>query len=168
MARFAKIRQILKDDPEQPRFVQTIMGKGYRFIAPVVEQLIAESHSRSQVVIEETPAPVARPMRTWVILGTAILLVAIGLYAARIWSRADVSKLTEKDTIVLADFVNTTGDPVFGEPVWLDSRGRQTCFGPLRSGVYCLSVSVPSGLLEARRAVRRLKARSQRTFSPSQ
>ena len=33
-----KIRQVLKDDPEQPRFVQTVTGKGYRFIAPVVEQ----------------------------------------------------------------------------------------------------------------------------------
>lgn len=32
-----KIRQALKDDPEQPRFVQTVAGKGYRFIAPIVE-----------------------------------------------------------------------------------------------------------------------------------
>jgi TolB-like protein/DNA-binding winged helix-turn-helix (wHTH) protein/Flp pilus assembly protein TadD len=32
-----KIRQALGDDPEQPRFVQTITGKGYRFIAPAVE-----------------------------------------------------------------------------------------------------------------------------------
>src|SRR5437899_1731769 len=32
-----KIRQVLRDDPEQPRFVQTITGKGYRFIAAVAE-----------------------------------------------------------------------------------------------------------------------------------
>src|SRR5271167_4818544 len=32
-----KIRQVLKDDPEQPRFVETVSGKGYRFIAPVSE-----------------------------------------------------------------------------------------------------------------------------------
>src|SRR5580704_3160515 len=32
-----KIRQALKDNPEQPRFVQTITGKGYRFIAAVAE-----------------------------------------------------------------------------------------------------------------------------------
>jgi len=32
-----KIRQVLKDDPAQPRFVQTIIGRGYRFIAAVVE-----------------------------------------------------------------------------------------------------------------------------------
>ena len=29
-----KIRQVLGDDPEQPRFVQTVTGKGYRFVAP--------------------------------------------------------------------------------------------------------------------------------------
>src|SRR5258705_8409119 len=36
-AAIRKIRQVLKDDPEQPRFVQTITGRGYRFIANVVE-----------------------------------------------------------------------------------------------------------------------------------
>jgi eukaryotic-like serine/threonine-protein kinase len=36
-AAIRKIRQVLKDDPEQPRFVQTITGRGYRFIAKVVE-----------------------------------------------------------------------------------------------------------------------------------
>src|SRR5271168_1031551 len=28
-----KIRQALRDDPDNPRFVQTVTGKGYRFIA---------------------------------------------------------------------------------------------------------------------------------------
>jgi TolB-like protein/DNA-binding winged helix-turn-helix (wHTH) protein len=32
-----KIRQALRDDPEQSRFVQTVTGKGYRFIAPIAE-----------------------------------------------------------------------------------------------------------------------------------
>jgi TolB-like protein/DNA-binding winged helix-turn-helix (wHTH) protein/Flp pilus assembly protein TadD len=36
-ASISRIRQVLRDDAEQPRFVQTITGKGYRFIAPVVE-----------------------------------------------------------------------------------------------------------------------------------
>jgi len=31
-----KIRQVLKDDPERPRFIQTVTGRGYCFIAPVV------------------------------------------------------------------------------------------------------------------------------------
>ncbi|MFY9910521.1 MAG: winged helix-turn-helix domain-containing protein [Candidatus Sulfotelmatobacter sp.] len=33
-----KIRQVLKDDPEQPRFIQTVTGRGYRFVAPVVTE----------------------------------------------------------------------------------------------------------------------------------
>jgi serine/threonine protein kinase len=36
-AAIRKIRHVLKDDPEQPRFVQTLTGRGYRFIAPVEE-----------------------------------------------------------------------------------------------------------------------------------
>ena len=30
-----KIRQALHDDPEKPRFIETIIGKGYRFAASV-------------------------------------------------------------------------------------------------------------------------------------
>jgi TolB-like protein/DNA-binding winged helix-turn-helix (wHTH) protein len=34
-----KIRYILRDDPEQPRFVQTVMGKGYRFVGSSIEEI---------------------------------------------------------------------------------------------------------------------------------
>jgi len=34
-AAISRIRQALRDDAEQPRFVQTVTGKGYRFIATV-------------------------------------------------------------------------------------------------------------------------------------
>ncbi|HET6176594.1 MAG TPA: winged helix-turn-helix domain-containing protein, partial [Candidatus Sulfotelmatobacter sp.] len=48
-----KIRQVLRDDVEEPRFIQTVTAKGYRFIAPVTE-------------IEGIPRekPVARPSTT--------------------------------------------------------------------------------------------------------
>jgi eukaryotic-like serine/threonine-protein kinase len=36
-AAMRKLRQVLDDDPEHPRYVQTVTGMGYRFIAPVVE-----------------------------------------------------------------------------------------------------------------------------------
>jgi TolB-like protein/DNA-binding winged helix-turn-helix (wHTH) protein/Flp pilus assembly protein TadD len=44
-----KVRQVLKDDPEAPRFIQTVTGQGYRFIAPVIS---AE---------EAPPAELSRP-----------------------------------------------------------------------------------------------------------
>ena len=36
-AAIRKIRHVLKDDPDHPRFIQTVTGKGYRFIASAVE-----------------------------------------------------------------------------------------------------------------------------------
>jgi len=33
-----KVRQALGDDSDQPRYVQTVVGKGYRFIAPITSQ----------------------------------------------------------------------------------------------------------------------------------
>ena len=55
-------------------------------------------------------APLARTNRLWLVsaaVGFAALL-AVGLYFLR-----PTPKLTGKDTIVLADFVNNTGDPIF-------------------------------------------------------
>ena len=31
----SKVRQALRDTPDAPRFLETVSGKGYRFIAPV-------------------------------------------------------------------------------------------------------------------------------------
>ena len=33
-----KIRQALKDNSSQPQYLQTVVGKGYRFVAPVEEK----------------------------------------------------------------------------------------------------------------------------------
>src|SRR5882762_8592683 len=32
-----KVRHVLRDDPERPHFVQTVTGRGYRFVAQVEE-----------------------------------------------------------------------------------------------------------------------------------
>ncbi|HEX7288810.1 MAG TPA: protein kinase, partial [Candidatus Angelobacter sp.] len=43
-AAIRKIRQVLRDDSERPRFIQTITGKGYRFIAAIVESGAPPTH----------------------------------------------------------------------------------------------------------------------------
>src|SRR5437899_12021201 len=53
-----KIRQVLGDDPDNPRFVQTVQRKGYRFIAEVSH--IPEA-SASQLGTGTVPEP-ARQM----------------------------------------------------------------------------------------------------------
>jgi predicted Ser/Thr protein kinase/Flp pilus assembly protein TadD len=57
-------------------------------------------------------APERRRTRRFAWTGAIVLLVAIGTMA---WLRWKAPPLTEKDSVVLGDFVNTTGDPVFGD-----------------------------------------------------
>jgi TolB-like protein/DNA-binding winged helix-turn-helix (wHTH) protein/Tfp pilus assembly protein PilF len=51
-----KIRQVLKDDRQQPRYVETLTGRGYRFIAPVCEEELSSpvAHHPAQTGEPET------------------------------------------------------------------------------------------------------------------
>jgi TolB-like protein/DNA-binding winged helix-turn-helix (wHTH) protein/tetratricopeptide (TPR) repeat protein len=48
-----KIRQVLNDDPENPRFIQTVTGRGYRFIASVQEP----DEQQGPHLLDPTPSP---------------------------------------------------------------------------------------------------------------
>src|SRR6476660_8802232 len=65
----------------------------------------------------------------WKIAGAAALVVLLGATALYYYSRQGKT-LTDKDTIVLADFANTTGDPVFDGTLrqGLASQLQQTPF----------------------------------------
>jgi eukaryotic-like serine/threonine-protein kinase len=67
-----------------------------------------ESH-RSAAVLETTP--IARRRRIFWIVGAIVVIAAAVLTSYFFFSRP--TKLNEKDTIVLADFTNATGDAVF-------------------------------------------------------
>ena len=109
-----KIRQLLKDDPEQPRFVQTVTGRGYRFIAQISENeapKTAEPTEGQPKPVSGVPAGIGKNWRLIVPASVAVLALSFAGYFY--FRRAP--KLTDKDTIVLADFANTTGDPVFDD-----------------------------------------------------
>jgi eukaryotic-like serine/threonine-protein kinase len=57
------------------------------------------------------PPRAAVPTRYWV--AAAGLVLALGIAGGLYWRSRAGQKLTEKDSILLADFVNTTGDSVF-------------------------------------------------------
>ena len=62
-------------------------------------------------------------------LAAVFLIVALAIGASLFWTR-HARALTDKDTIVLADFANTTGDPVFDGTLrqGLASQLQQTPF----------------------------------------
>src|SRR5439155_15709638 len=70
--------------------------------------------SSASVKVAEAPVAGRRKLRKFV-LSIAILVVA-ALIAGGLYYRSRSAKpLTDKDTVVLADFANTTGDPVFDD-----------------------------------------------------
>ncbi len=75
---------------------------------------LAPSSSSSAVKIAE--APVAGRKLWKVLAPAAVVLVLVAIAGAFYFrSRQTTHRLTEKDTIVLADFNNETGDPVFDD-----------------------------------------------------
>ncbi len=63
-----------------------------------------------------SPPPVVTevsPFRRWKILVPAAILISALVAGGLFWRLRQPQRLTEKDTIVLADFTNTTGDPLF-------------------------------------------------------
>jgi TolB-like protein/DNA-binding winged helix-turn-helix (wHTH) protein/Tfp pilus assembly protein PilF len=118
-----KIRQVLRDDPEQPHFIQTITGQGYRFIAPVAEgdriatHVLEPASSQTPTRTEEAPGsktlidPEPQPnpqQKTWLVyvaLATA-LTVFLGGW---VLSRAPRS-FNGRVTLAVLPFQNLTGD----------------------------------------------------------
>jgi serine/threonine protein kinase/tetratricopeptide (TPR) repeat protein len=75
---------------------------------------VAPSPSSSAVKVIETP--VTRRIKLWKILVPAAVVVVAGLIGGGLYFRSHSAVLlTEKDTIVLADFANKTADPVFDD-----------------------------------------------------
>jgi len=81
---------------------------------------VAVSSSSAAVRVAESPA--VEPGRRWKVLAPAAVVLVAGLITAGFYLRTrfqsiatKAAPLTEKDTVVLADFDNKTGDPVFDD-----------------------------------------------------
>ena len=113
---FVLLRKALKDDSHVPRFVETVPTLGYRFIANVVATeeaaLAAPAHESATPIRAPRGSSRASPFKQrWLLSTLLILLVLAGTLAFFVSHRKPL--LTERDTIVLGDFSNATGDTVF-------------------------------------------------------
>jgi len=105
------LRKALGETAQDHRYIVTVPGRGYRFaesVRLVPEQeltVIAASRSLLQLEVKETK------LWLWIALA-AVLLVTCGVGVWRFVSQRRPI-LSAKDTVVLADFANSTGDPVF-------------------------------------------------------
>jgi DNA-binding winged helix-turn-helix (wHTH) protein/tetratricopeptide (TPR) repeat protein len=96
-----RLRRALGDAGETSRYIETVPKRGYRFLAPVRTAPPSPSEPRSAVV---SPT----------VIVTLSLLLAASLLAAY-WYGHRVPVLTDRSSVVLADFTNATGDSVFDD-----------------------------------------------------
>jgi eukaryotic-like serine/threonine-protein kinase len=134
-----KLRVAFGDSADNPRFIETLPRRGYRFIAPV-QNAIADpgqlSKHTSGIPLDGRPDAQREKSDTdsarstisgkaelasgsgkhWnlaIPIVLAVLALSIGSYS---YLHRKV-KLTETDKILVTDFVNTTGDTIFDGPL---------------------------------------------------
>jgi len=120
-----KVRRALRDDPEKPRYIETVVGKGYRFAAPVTcngailkpATEPASQHRSSEATAREATATgwVAKkaiPLAIKLVLG-ALIVLTVGIIAWRLKSgRGSPSTAQPRiRSLAVLPLKNLSGDP---------------------------------------------------------
>jgi DNA-binding winged helix-turn-helix (wHTH) protein/tetratricopeptide (TPR) repeat protein len=98
-------------DSGQDKYIVTVPGRGYRLaedvhlVAERELSVVAATHTKMQVRIEET--------KPWGKISVAAIVLIAAAVSGLWFFRHRPPVLTEKDSVVIADFANSTGDPVF-------------------------------------------------------
>jgi DNA-binding winged helix-turn-helix (wHTH) protein/tetratricopeptide (TPR) repeat protein len=110
-----KLRDVLADSADEPRYIETLPRRGYRFIAHVEN---GDLPAPIPIEIRLATVPPVRPKpelsnKRRIIVAAAV--TAFFTVAALVTWRVFFARpaLTGSDIILLASFVNMTGDPIF-------------------------------------------------------
>jgi len=125
-----KLRAAIGDTAENPRFIETVPRRGYRFIAPVtnppqietrldpIQTVPTDTHLAPALHTPSSTLPTVKlrhRSRLYAFGSVAVLLTLAATIAAfwRLHSRS--FHASTGDTVIVADFVNTTGESVFDD-----------------------------------------------------
>lgn len=135
------LRRALEEKPGDNSYIVTLPGRGYQFVSQVeilapenltiapdasidvptgddnrpAGLLLRRETIRTSVATRELPRLPADPNWTGVIIAALCLVIAIlggALYLTKV---RHTHRLSERDTVVLADVTNRTGDPLFDD-----------------------------------------------------
>jgi DNA-binding winged helix-turn-helix (wHTH) protein/tetratricopeptide (TPR) repeat protein len=109
------LRKALGETAQDHKYIVTVPGRGYRLaenvhVVPDQEvNIVSATHSRVQVDVKES--------RPWPWRQIAVGMVILPAVALGMWRFLSHRRtvLGTKDTVVLADFANSTGDAVFDD-----------------------------------------------------
>ena len=114
-----KIRQALRDSPETPTFIETVPGRGYRFIA-IVEvggksADVAPGALLAPPVVASVPEPRVSPgehaRRRVPVFAPLLAVVLIGVAGFVWWNRSGAGAPSPRITLAVLPFENIGNDP---------------------------------------------------------
>lgn len=100
-----KVRTALRDDVDDPRFVQTVAGKGYRFIPAV--QMVGSQAAAEPSAHPAAPAPTKR---WWRIGALALAVIVVAALSATVIAKRRVAP-SGIHSIAVLPLSNLSGDP---------------------------------------------------------
>jgi len=113
-----KIRMALHDSPDEPTQLQTVVGKGYRFVGNLEVVRLkdaadgsAGAASGTQEAAHSATAPSSRSLRLLALAGTAGLLVATIIWGPLLWRSARSAGRDPIRSIAVLPLENLSGDP---------------------------------------------------------
>jgi TolB-like protein/DNA-binding winged helix-turn-helix (wHTH) protein/Tfp pilus assembly protein PilF len=109
----ARLREVLGDSAETPRYIETLPRRGYRFIAPVdtEEDQASASSTESVRPLEVSVAPgLTQPRRLLVPTVLALLVIALAVGLARTGTHP-ASAAPRPNSIAVLPLDNLSGDP---------------------------------------------------------
>jgi len=109
-----KIRHILRDDSDEPRFVQTVMGRGYRFIGQIEPVPAPVEIPPVSAPVDSAPTSTTRPVAGHLrsralLLGLIVCTAAVAVLAA-LHLRSTRSP-TRIHSLAVLPLENLSGDP---------------------------------------------------------
>ncbi|MGA7524697.1 MAG: winged helix-turn-helix domain-containing protein [Acidobacteriaceae bacterium] len=118
-----KIRYALRDDPDEPRFLQTVQGKGYRFIATLATQAAAIPDSPPVAANGGNPSPLLTagpplaasrvspriPLWIWIAAPLLLLAMAAAPFGLHAWRQRLAAAGIHSVAVLPLD--NLSGDP---------------------------------------------------------
>jgi TolB-like protein/DNA-binding winged helix-turn-helix (wHTH) protein len=110
-----KIRQVLLDDPEKPQFLETVVGKGYRFVSNVTAKGNESPASRENLPTLHGPQMMRNRTRDLWLIGAVSVLLLLGIVLWAVWYRmawATKPRITTSfHSIAVLPLENLSGDP---------------------------------------------------------
>jgi DNA-binding winged helix-turn-helix (wHTH) protein len=116
----ARLRDALSDSAEQPKFIETVPKRGYRFIASLNRDASPEPRESQPASVEESSAA-----RVWIGIGAALFVLVSAIVLAWSWSKtaasSDVGVSSRKSGITSAPAYSPDGKQV----AFRQNQGRQ-------------------------------------------